>query len=64
MAENASSRGAVWLDEEILALLSIWGDEKVQEELDGAEIKLFLKNLRRRWLRWDLTKSGSSAELK
>ena len=35
-AEIASSRGAVWSDEEVLALLSIWGDEKVQEELDGA----------------------------
>ena len=31
-----SSRGAAWLDEEVLALLSVWGDEKVQEELDGA----------------------------
>ena len=36
MAEVASSRGATWLDEEVLALVSIWGDEKVQEELDGA----------------------------
>ena len=36
MAEIASSRGTIWLDEEVLALLSIWGEEKVQEELDGA----------------------------
>ena len=25
-----------YIDEEVLALLFIWGDEKVQEELDGA----------------------------
>ena len=35
-AEITSSRGTVWLDEEVLALLSIWGGKKAQEELDGA----------------------------
>ena len=28
--------GSAWSDEEIKALLSIWGDSKVQDELDGA----------------------------
>ena len=28
--------GAAWTDEEIKALISIWGDSKVQQELDGA----------------------------
>ena len=30
------NRGSAWSDEEIKALLSIWGDSKVQDELDGA----------------------------
>ena len=30
------SRGAAWTDKEIKALISIWGDSKIQEELDGA----------------------------
>ena len=30
------NRGSAWSDEEIKALLSIWGDGKVQDELDGA----------------------------
>lgn len=34
MAER--SRGASWSDEEVLALISIWGDARVQQELDGA----------------------------
>ena len=32
----ASCRGLSWSDEEVKALISIWGDGKVQEELDGA----------------------------
>ena len=34
MVEN--SRGASWSDEEVLALISVWGDARVQQELDGA----------------------------
>ena len=34
MAGN--SRGASWSDEEVLCLIGIWGEAKVQEELDGA----------------------------
>ena len=26
----------VWTDEEVAALLSAWGDEHIQEQLDGA----------------------------
>ena len=53
MAEIASSRRTVWLDEEVfLALFSIWGEEKVQEELDGAvRNKAVFENLHGRWLR-------------
>ena len=28
--------GSAWSDEEIKSLLSIWGDSKVHDELDGA----------------------------
>ena len=34
MARN--SQGASWSDEEVLILIGIWGEAKVQEELDGA----------------------------
>ena len=33
---SASSRGVSWSDDEVRALLTIWGEGKVQEELDGA----------------------------
>ena len=33
---TANSRGVSWSDNEIKALISIWGEDKVQEELDGA----------------------------
>ena len=34
MAE--ANRGTTWADKEVKALLTIWGDSKIQEELDGA----------------------------
>ena len=34
MAE--ANRGTSWADNEVKALLAIWGDSKIQEELDGA----------------------------
>ena len=30
------SRGSTWTDAEVTALISIWGDTKIQEQLDGA----------------------------
>ena len=36
MAEALTNRGTIWTDKEIKALLAIWGDSKIQEELDGA----------------------------
>ena len=36
MQEVILNLGAAWTDEEIKALISIWGDSKVQQELDGA----------------------------
>ena len=37
MADQAeTNRGTTWADKGIKALLTIWGDSKLQEELDGA----------------------------
>ena len=33
---TATNRGVSWSDDEVKALLAIWGEDKVQEELDGA----------------------------
>ena len=32
----AANRGSVWADKEVKALIAIWGEGNVQEELDGA----------------------------
>ena len=34
MAE--ANRGTTWADKEVKALLTIWGESKIREELDGA----------------------------
>ena len=36
MATTSTSRGSSWSDNEVRALISIWGEENIQEELDGA----------------------------
>ena len=36
MATGETNRGTVWADKEVKALLTIWGNSKIQEELDGA----------------------------
>ena len=28
--------GALWSDEEVRALIHVWGDDKIRQELDGA----------------------------
>ena len=33
---SVSKRGTPWSDEEVRALIAIWGETNVQEELDGA----------------------------
>ena len=37
--ENTKNLGALWSDEEVRALIHIWGDDKIQQELDGASRK-------------------------
>ena len=36
MKKPLMSRGSTWSDAEVTALISIWGDEGIQEQLDGA----------------------------
>ncbi len=33
---SAANRGAVWSESEVKALIAVWGESNVQEELDGA----------------------------
>ena len=33
---TANSRGGSWSDEEVKAVIAIWGEDKVQQEVDGA----------------------------
>ena len=35
MSTEAIDRGSTWADEEILLLISIWADEKIQQQLDS-----------------------------
>jgi len=35
-AATNASRGSSWSDSEVKALIAIWGENKIQEELDGA----------------------------
>ena len=36
MAATNTSRGSSWSDSEVRALISIWGEDNIQEEQDGA----------------------------
>ena len=36
MATSSTTRGSSWSDNEVRALISIWGEDNIQEELDGA----------------------------
>ena len=33
---TATNRGSAWSDDEVKALLAVWGESNIQEELDGA----------------------------
>ena len=35
-AATNTSRGSSWSDNEVKALIAIWGEDNIQEELDGA----------------------------
>ena len=34
--EASTSRGTIWIDREVKALVAIWGEGNIQDELDGA----------------------------
>ena len=36
MATSSTTRGSSWSDNEVRTLISIWGEDNIQEELDGA----------------------------
>ena len=33
---TATNRGSAWSDDEVKALLAVWGESNIQEELNGA----------------------------
>ena len=35
-ATTSTNRGCPWSDDEVKALLAVWGESKIQDELDGA----------------------------
>ena len=35
-ATTTANRGCTWSDDEVKALIAIWGERKIQEELDGS----------------------------
>ena len=36
MSSASASRGSLWEEDEIKALIAVWGETGIQEELDGA----------------------------
>ena len=61
---TATTRGVSWSDDEVKTLLAIWGEGKVQEELDGAvrNKKHSLLGLQRGCESWDMRGTGSNAK--
>ena len=59
MAEALTNRGTTWTDREVKALLSVWEDSKIQEELDGA-----VKRSGPRWCSSELHSSSRTKELR
>ena len=58
MAET--NRGTTWADKEVKALLTIWGDSKIQEELDGAVCNKVVRELQRSFRSKDTDATGSN----
>ena len=49
------SRGSAWADAEVTALISIWGEAEIQEQLDGAtRNKKFLIS----FMTWDFSRNA------
>ena len=58
---SVATRGSLWEDSEIGALISIWGETNVQEELDGAvrdKVRKYLISCKIK----AITEIGNSAE--
>ena len=43
------NRGTVWSDKEVKALIAIWGESNVQEELDWKQCRAKIKNLKTKY---------------
>jgi len=58
------NRDSTWSHAEITALISIWGDAKMQEQLDGATRRPSLKTSQKRCVKVAIRVTGSNAERK
>ena len=59
------SRGSAWSDNEVSALITIWGDEDIQDQLDGAtRNKTIIEIIARSSRKVATAGIGSSVELK
>ena len=57
-----AARGSTWGEEVVKVLLTIWGDEKVQKELDGPKRKPLLhEKIAKNFKNMDTTEMRSNA---
>ena len=61
----ATNRGAAWSDQEVKALITIWGEENVQEELDGAvRNKTVFQNISKKMVEQGYSRDGEQCKTK
>ena len=62
---TANSRGVSWTDKEVMALIAIWGEDKVQKELNGAvRNKTVLATIAERQKRLGYDRDGQQCRVK
>ena len=54
-----ASRGIAWSNNEVKALIAIWSDDKIQEQLDGAVRNKAVFEVR--WWKWAIQGTGCNA---
>ena len=65
MATTSTSRGSSWSDNEVRALISIWGEDRIQEELDGAvRNQATFNSIAKKMEKKDMSEIGSNVEIK
>ena len=61
----ATKRNAAWSDKEVKALITIWGEGNVQEELDGAvRSKIVFQNIAKKMVEQGYKRDGEQCRTK